>query len=93
VRAAATATAVTFFAISGAQIYSPYVGESERFIRETFKQARLAAPAILFLDEVDALVGKRAIGTSGGSSSGVQERVSGKRRKFLWYTNSPNYRY
>lgn len=78
VRAAATAAGATFFALSGAQIYSPYVGEAERLLRETFKQARRAAPAILFLDEVDALVGKRALGDGGGggdTSGGVQERV------------------
>lgn len=52
VKAAATATACTFLAINGAQIYSPYVGDAERHIRDIFKQARLAAPTILFLDEV-----------------------------------------
>ncbi len=34
-----------------------YVGEGEALLRATFRRARLATPAILFLDEVDALAG------------------------------------
>lgn len=45
-------------------------------VRTTFQKARASAPAIIFLDETEAIVGKRNMG-SGGSSSGdsVQERV------------------
>jgi transitional endoplasmic reticulum ATPase len=48
-----------------------YVGESERGVRDVFKKARQAAPCILFLDEIDALVPRRG---SGGDSH-VTERV------------------
>ena len=56
-----------------------------RAVRDLFARARLAAPAVVFLDEVDALVGKRALsdgaGESGGdggggaTAGGVQARV------------------
>ena len=46
-----------------------YVGESEEKLRNSFKQARLSAPAILFLDEFDAFCSKRGkSGESGGST-------------------------
>ena len=75
------------FIINAAELYSCYLGESERKLRDLFKQARDAAPAILFLDEIDALVGSRSIGnnskfqdvSAGGSGPSnkdpVQERV------------------
>lgn len=39
-------------------MYSMYVGEGEALLREAFKKARLAAPSIVFLDEIDAMAGK-----------------------------------
>ncbi|RUS78198.1 hypothetical protein EGW08_014057 [Elysia chlorotica] len=72
VRAAATSSHVTFLSLSGAQVYSPYVGESERIISEAFQKARALSPSILFFDEIDSLVGKRS---SGGGQSRVQERI------------------
>ena len=48
------------------------VGESEKGVREIFRKARMAAPCIIFLDEVDALVPRRG---SGGSNSHVTENV------------------
>ena len=41
-------------------------------IRDLFKKARSTAPSIIFLDEIDAMVGNRS---QGSDSSGVQERV------------------
>ena len=73
VRALANSCQATFHSLNGAQIFSPYLGDAEETVRETFKRARLGAPAILFMDEVDAIVGNRAAG--GSDSSGVQERV------------------
>ena len=48
----ATACQATFLTLHGAQIFSPYVGDSEAEIRRVFQRARASAPAILFLDEV-----------------------------------------
>ncbi|KAI8853831.1 P-loop containing nucleoside triphosphate hydrolase protein, partial [Chytridium lagenaria] len=74
VKVIAATSGATFLALNGAEIFSSFLGESERTVRETFHRARLSAPTVIFLDEVDALVGKRALG---GNSSGdaVQERI------------------
>jgi transitional endoplasmic reticulum ATPase len=45
-------------AIDGPQLYSKWLGESERALREVFKKARRAAPCILFFDTIDALAPK-----------------------------------
>merc|ERR1719322_398618 len=70
VRAAASGTGCAFLSASAAEIFSPYVGDSERAVAELFRRARAAAPAILFIDEIDALVSARD-----GKSNGVQEKV------------------
>ncbi|XP_054281974.1 ribosome biogenesis protein SPATA5L1-like [Macrosteles quadrilineatus] len=70
VRAVASATNTTFLAVSAAEIYSPYVGDAERTVSELFHRARIGAPAILFIDEIDALVGCR-----GNRERGSQERI------------------
>ncbi len=49
----------SFLTINAANLYSSFVGESERILREVFSAARLAQPSIVFLDEVDALAGSR----------------------------------
>jgi len=46
---------VPLIAIDGPQLYSKWLGESERALREVFKKARRAAPCILFFDTIDAL--------------------------------------
>merc|ERR1712059_195605 len=45
--------------VSAAEIFSPYVGDSEKAILELFRKARMGAPTILFIDEIDALVTNR----------------------------------
>lgn len=50
---------VPFLSLSSPSIVSGTSGESERTLRETFEKARKLAPAILFLDEIDAITGKR----------------------------------
>lgn len=61
-----------FFALSGADVFSAYVGESERTLRDLFALAREAAPSVIFLDEIDAMVGGR-----GSSQDGRSESASG----------------
>ncbi|RZF40487.1 hypothetical protein LSTR_LSTR000366 [Laodelphax striatellus] len=53
---------ITFLSISAAAIFSPYVGDAERTISQLFRRARLSAPSVLFIDEIDALVGNRGVG-------------------------------
>ena len=62
-KAVAKMTESNFISIKGPELLSKWVGESEKGVREIFRKARLAAPCIIFLDEVDALVPRR-----GGSS-------------------------
>lgn len=69
----AAETHMTFLSVSGAEIYSPYVGDAERFLVKLFHQARISSPVIIFLDEIDALVGSRS--TKGERRSEVQTRV------------------
>ncbi len=72
-RAVAHESEANFISISGAQILTKYVGESEKTVRELFKKARMAAPCILFVDEIDAIAPKRRGG--GGDGTLVMERV------------------
>lgn len=67
VRAVATSCDVAFVSASAAELFSSYVGDSEKRVAALFRRARLAAPCILFLDELDAVVGARS---SSSSSSG-----------------------
>ncbi|UCC19987.1 MAG: CDC48 family AAA ATPase [Promethearchaeota archaeon] len=54
-KAIATESQSNFIAIKGPEIYSKWVGESERAVREIFRKARQAAPSIIYFDEIDAI--------------------------------------
>ncbi|RLG64978.1 AAA family ATPase, partial [archaeon] len=71
-KAVATESGANFVAVKGPEIFSKWVGESERAIREIFRKARQVAPCVVFLDEVDAIAPMR--GMSIGDSM-VTERV------------------
>ncbi|KAK8823809.1 hypothetical protein WA538_001101 [Blastocystis sp. DL] len=70
-RALASQAHASFWTLSTAQVVSPYVGQSEFIIRSVFARARAAAPAVLFIDEIDAIVGRRGR----GNEEAVQIRV------------------
>ena len=70
-RALASAACASFYVLGGADVLSPYLGDAEATIRELFKKARASAPSIIFLDEIDSMVGKRG---HSGDSGGIQER-------------------
>lgn len=77
-KALATESKVNFLSIKGPELFSMWVGESERAVRELFRKARTVAPAIIFFDEIDAIGGERSGGGGGGgggSGSSVRERV------------------
>ena len=59
VKALANEAQANFFAVRGAELLSKWVGESERGVRELFRRARQAAPALVFFDEIDALAPTR----------------------------------
>jgi transitional endoplasmic reticulum ATPase len=71
-KAVANESECNFISVKGPELLSKWVGESEKGVREIFRKARQASPAIIFFDEVDALVPKR--GSYMGSSH-VTERV------------------
>ena len=58
-KAVATESEANFLSIKGPEIFSKWVGESEKAIREIFKKAKQTAPSIIFLDEIDAIAPKR----------------------------------
>lgn len=60
---------MTLISVSSAEIYSPYVGEAEKFIVKLFNQARMNAPTILFFDEIDTIVGNRSVVGGGGGDA------------------------
>jgi transitional endoplasmic reticulum ATPase len=71
VRALATMSNLNFISIKGPEILSKWVGESERAVREIFRKARQAAPALIFFDEIDSIGPARG----SGSETNVTERV------------------
>ena len=71
-KALAAESELNFISIKGPELMSKYVGESERGVREIFRKAKQAAPAILFFDEIDSLVPQRS---AGGGDSLVAEWV------------------
>jgi len=71
-RAVATESEANFITIKGPEVFSKWVGESEKAIREVFRKARMASPAVIFFDEFDSLVPRRGLGYA---DSGVTSRV------------------
>ncbi|RPA76459.1 AAA-domain-containing protein [Ascobolus immersus RN42] len=69
-KALATEAGLNFMAVKGPELFSMYVGESERAVREVFRKARAASPSIIFFDEIDALSGTREGGGKSGSGVG-----------------------
>ncbi|XP_040602126.1 spermatogenesis-associated protein 5-like protein 1 isoform X1 [Mesocricetus auratus] len=65
VRALATSCHCSFVSVSGADLFSPYVGDSEKVLSQVFRQARANTPALVFLDEIDSVLGSRSVGTLG----------------------------
>lgn len=60
-RACATESNFAFISLSAADVYAPYLGQAEATVRRAFRAADAAAPAILFFDEIDALVTDRSV--------------------------------
>ncbi|CAN0008505.1 unnamed protein product, partial [Choristocarpus tenellus] len=55
--AAGREAGAAFYAVTPSSILSKYQGESERVLRQLFEGAKKTSPAVIFLDEVDAMVG------------------------------------
>ena len=61
-KAVAGEAAVPFFSISGSEFVEMFVGVGAARVRDLFEQARAQAPAIIFIDELDALGRARGVG-------------------------------
>ena len=68
-RAVASASGRNFITVKGPELHSKYVGESEKAVRALFARAAASAPSVIFLDELDGLVGRRGSGGGGPSAS------------------------
>jgi len=65
-KAVAGEAGVPFFSISGSEFIQLFVGVGASRVRDMFKTAKKAAPAILFIDEIDAVGRQRGAGLGGG---------------------------
>lgn len=73
-KAVASECNISFISIKGPELLDPYIGESEKNIRDVFQKALLSAPCVLFFDELDSIATRRGSSGSGGSG-GVMDRI------------------
>ncbi|BAT85091.1 Calmodulin-interacting protein [Vigna angularis] len=71
-RAVASEAGLNFLAVKGPELFSKWVGESEKAVRSLFAKARVNAPSIVFFDEIDSLAVTRGKESDGVS---VSDRV------------------
>ncbi|MGM9941914.1 MAG: ATP-dependent zinc metalloprotease FtsH [Bulleidia sp.] len=71
-KAVAGESNVPFFSISGSEFVELYVGMGASKVRDLFKQAKEKAPCIVFIDEIDAIGGKRNASGMGGNDEREQ---------------------
>ena len=74
-KAAATECSATFFSASSADLLSKWLGESEKLISSLFKVARLKAPSLIFMDEIDSIATKRGEGSESGGERRVKTQL------------------
>lgn len=86
--AAAKEANVPFLSASGSEFVEVYVGLGPARVRDVFSMARNLAPCILFIDEIDAIGGKRTSRTSGGSTE--KENTLNQVRLLLLWTPWPS---
>jgi cell division protease FtsH len=70
-RAVAGEAGVPFFSVSGSEFVEVYAGLGSRRIRQLFAAARKAAPAVVYIDEIDAVGGRR----TGHAANGEREQT------------------
>lgn len=71
-RAVAGEAGVAFFSISGSEFVEMFVGVGASRVRDLFKVAKASAPAIIFIDEIDAVGRARGVGVGGGNDEREQ---------------------
>jgi len=73
-RAVAHHTDCTFIRVSGSELVQKYIGEGSRMVRELFVMARVHAPSIIFMDEIDS-IGSTRIDSGGGNNDSEVQRT------------------
>ena len=71
-KAVAGEAGVPFFSISGSDFVEMFVGVGASRVRSLFEDAKKAAPAIIFIDEIDAVGRQRGVGLGGGNDEREQ---------------------
>ena len=71
-KAVAGESNVPFFSMSGSEFVEMFVGMGASKVRDLFRQAKEKAPCIVFIDEIDAIGGKRSAGAMGGNDEREQ---------------------
>ncbi|GET90859.1 aaa family ATPase-like protein [Leishmania tarentolae] len=67
-KALANESHMNFISVKGPEVFSKWVGDSEKAVRDIFERARAASPCVVFIDELDGMCGHRGRG-------GVSDRV------------------
>ncbi|RNE98473.1 AAA family ATPase-like protein [Trypanosoma rangeli] len=67
-KALANESKMNFISVKGPEVFSKWVGDSEKAVRDIFTRARVVAPCVVFIDELDGMCGHRGRG-------GVSDRV------------------
>ena len=75
-KAVAGEVGVPFFSVAGAEFVESLVGVGAARVRDLFRRVRAAAPAIVFIDELDAAGRKRGAGGSGGGSDEREQTLN-----------------
>ncbi|HVE63439.1 MAG TPA: AAA family ATPase, partial [Mycobacteriales bacterium] len=75
-KAVAGEAGVPFFSVAGAQFVEALVGVGAARVRDLFERVRAAAPAIVFIDELDAAGRKRGTGGGGGGSDEREQTLN-----------------
>jgi ATP-dependent 26S proteasome regulatory subunit len=65
-----------FIRVVGSEFVQKYLGEGPRMVRDVFRLAKENAPAIIFIDEIDAIATKRFDAQTGGMSHCVPFKIS-----------------
>ena len=64
-----------FISVKGPEMFSKWLGESEKAIRETFKKARQVAPCVVFFDEIDSIAAMQGMDTDNRTSERVLNQL------------------
>jgi len=75
VKAVANEAGANFISIKGPEVFSKWVGESEKMIRNIFRRAKQVAPTIVFFDEIDSLAPRRGMYSGSGTAEQVVSQM------------------